>query len=916
MRKFWLLFFVMVMAVCLVLGVTSIASAAENKTGCTIAAARDDSEAEYRIHLTGEGITDGSFDATKVKINDKTLAQWMAEKAIVQVYDTGLAGANLVRIDLPKYAENILKLDGTDTVTLLDGFKVGFDGTPQEGDYVQTLSELKIPTVDYGFAEEIDVFDGTITVDSGVLEFTPEFVAGYGTGVRNISVKLNGVALSPDENGKYTAEYGYGRSLLVFRAENAESPNAFVEKTITIEYADSVVEGPIYVSVASFDRNVTGRPTYADQLSLRFSNVIDAEAQANLTLRINGQDLSSMGTNVSLVWSADGRQVDVRTLFYQEGQTAASGIYRYDGTDEIEVGGVTAEVNTLKITSDGQVYNVTRGESEPEYLGEGYITVQRVAVERDHEGKQKDAIHIFFNENVDILGSAALTEGVLLFNTGTILINGYNLQAFWNANNGTTAYWVTSSNPYVRIDIFYANVPESMWNRNGENVVAVNASFITMTNLGLGQGFGDYTYDAIDGVVYEPGESPEEIDLNIAGIVVKKDIEAGNDWIQFIFEEDVWTQAQINIQNNTKITDNIVFNGKTLTEWKAMLGKCEIHAGADGANVLRITISSGNEHADLYNLLKLDGTDVVTVKAGFGLNRYQNVKEDQIVPGLDDVDAPVIAMESVTETQHEAEYEVKFTVTDASEYTVRVEHNGEPVAATNGKYIVTLVEGENTITVTVTDRSVFANVSTKTITVLYEARPVIEVSGIISGVTVKIPNQKITVSCDIGQITSVKLNGTAITGGADGAYAFTLAEGENTIVIAAKNGSATSEYSIRITLESGAPIIETSAKEETVTQAEYTFTVTADDAETIVVKVNGETVTAGSAGYTVTLAEGENTISVTATDAAGNIGTQSVTVTYTPEEDGGCKSNINAISFCGAILLIACAAIALRKKAK
>ena len=117
--------------------------------------------------------------------------------------------------------------------------------------------------------------------------------------------------------------------------------------------------------------------------------------------------------------------------------------------------------------------------SAPAYKGDGYITVQKVTVQRDHEveqGKQKDAIHIFFNENVDIQGSAALTEGVLLFNTGTIRINGYNLQAFYDGNNSTCAYWVNASNPYVRIDVFYAGLSEEMWDRGGENTITVDAS--------------------------------------------------------------------------------------------------------------------------------------------------------------------------------------------------------------------------------------------------------------------------------------------------------------------------------------------------------------------------------------------------------------------------------------------------------
>lgn len=180
------------------------------------------------------------------------------------------------------------------------------------------------------------------------------------------------------------------------------------------------------------------------------------------------------------------------------------------------------------------------------------------------------------------------------------------------------------------------------------------------------------------------------------------------------------------------------------------------------------------------------------------------------------------------------------------------------------------------------------------------------------------------VSVDIGEITSVKLGEKVLTAGADGKYALALAEGENTIVIEAKNGETTGTLSIKVTLDTTAPEIVLSAKEETVASAEYTFTVKAEDAETIVVKVNGETVTAGDKGYTVTLEEGENKITVTATDAAGNIGTESVTVTYTPaggnidnsNQSKGCGANLATDSLITAIGLIVCAAFVLRRKVR
>ena len=163
-----------------------------------------------------------------------------------------------------------------------------------------------------------------------------------------------------------------------------------------------------------------------------------------------------------------------------------------------------------------------------------------------------------------------------------------------------------------------------------------------------------------------------------------------------------------------------------------------------------------------------------------------------------------------------------------------------------------------------------------------------------------------------------------MTAGTDGKYALTLAEGENTITVEAKNGGTASTLTVKVILDTTAPAIELSAKEETVESAEYTFTVNAADAETVVVKVNGTTVTAGENGYTVTLEEGENEISVTATDAAGNIGTAKVTVTLAAENtegggsgaSGGCGGSVAAVSAVGALGLLVCAVFVLRRKAR
>lgn len=920
-RKTLLLFLCLSLAVCGIIGVSTAAFAdgTQDAGGCTVEFARDDGEQEYRLHLNGTGITDGSFDQTKVKLNDKTIKQYCDESKITQVYSKAEAGANLVRIDLPNYGEGILKFDGTDTVTLLDGFKVGASGTPITADYTQTYANMKKPTIDFGFPSGLTVTDNTVEVNSGTLEFTPVFTAGAGTEVQNSSVKLNGNALTADGNGKYTAALNFGANTVVFRTENKIAPNVFNEITVTVNYPDPVVEGPVYVSAASFKRNAEGRPAFKDKLSLRFSNEIATENQSGLTVSINGK----VAESADISWSSDGRQADVTTLFFNENTKALGRFYNYDGTDEITVDGVTEEANTVKMTSDGQLYNVTKGETAPAYKGEGYVSVKEISVTRNQDGQNKDAVHIWFNESVDIKGSAALSEGVLLFNTNTVKINGKNLQAFWDKANGTTAFWLGDKNPYIRIDLPYDTLTEDMWNRSGENTITVDPSFITMTGLGLGRGAGDYIYDAEDGAVYAPGEErPEQVDLALVKMRLLKEYEPGNDWVQFVFDKKVWSPAQTRVEEKTRLTDNIIFNDQTLTQIKSTLTKCEIHAGTESADTIRMTISSANDHADLKKLLKMDGSDVVTVKAGMGLSKYQCVKADGNVSGLDDVAAPVITMTAPEAAVTEAEYEIKFTVTDDSAYDVSVKC-GETEITKNidGKYIATLAAGDNTITVTATDKSVFKNYAVKTITVNYAAKPVITVSGITDGATVKTAAQKITVSVDVGGITGVKLGETALQAGTDGKYALTLAEGENTITVTAANGSTVSEKTLKVTLDTVAPAITLSAKEETVKAAEYSFTVTASDAQTVSVKLNGTAVTAGANGYTVTLREGENEISVTATDAAGNISSASVKVTYTPEKTpepepkkSGCGGSAAGALPAAAVLLFACSAFALKMK--
>ena len=132
---------------------------------------------------------------------------------------------------------------------------------------------------------------------------------------------------------------------------------------------------------------------------------------------------------------------------------------------------------------------------------------------------------------------------------------------------------------------------------------------------------------------------------------------------------------------------------------------------------------------------------------------------------------------------------------------------------------------------------------------------------------------------------------SVVNGAADGDASFALSD-----QAAASPAAAAVSMSVvngTLGLDQTAPVVTITSPAESATlgRGEITVDGTVDDTSIATVLVNGtETaVTDGAFSATVTLDEGENTITVTATDASANEGSASVTVTYTAgdvNEDG------------------------------
>ncbi|MDX8343182.1 S-layer homology domain-containing protein [Rossellomorea sp. YZS02] len=163
---------------------------------------------------------------------------------------------------------------------------------------------------------------------------------------------------------------------------------------------------------------------------------------------------------------------------------------------------------------------------------------------------------------------------------------------------------------------------------------------------------------------------------------------------------------------------------------------------------------------------------------------------------------------------------------------------------------------------------------TATVTFEVEA-PELMVSGVTDGAITKEAMHTLTVEATEGSDVTVMVGETEVEASEDGTYAIELAEGENTITVTASVYGVETTVTKMVTLDTVAPELSVSEVAEVVNTAELALEVSAEEGSTVVTTLNGEEADASA----LTLVEGENTIVVTATDAAGNVSTKELMVT-------------------------------------
>lgn len=253
-----------------------------------------------------------------------------------------------------------------------------------------------------------------------------------------------------------------------------------------------------------------------------------------------------------------------------------------------------------------------------------------------------------------------------------------------------------------------------------------------------------------------------------------------------------------------------------------------------------------------------------------------------------DVTAPVltIATPAPNTTTASGAVTVSGTVSDRTAIKLTVGGVVVPVTANNYSVSVPLLnEVPNVIHVVAVDAA--GNVADSTRTVIKSTQPItLSVSAPPDGFMTRFDTIWIRGNAFDANPFTVNANGVQLPVAPGGAFAgpVPLANGVNFITITASDTAGNTAATTRSgTRDSDAPLITISAPADGITTSQSALTVSGavQDATPVTITINGGAVALGANGSfstSVALVTGTNTIAVSATDAAGNVATQTRTV--------------------------------------
>ena len=297
----------------------------------------------------------------------------------------------------------------------------------------------------------------------------------------------------------------------------------------------------------------------------------------------------------------------------------------------------------------------------------------------------------------------------------------------------------------------------------------------------------------------------------------------------------------------------------------------ELHVDVD-VNGEPATVTAGQFTA-LIPLLEGARTIHVVARdaAGRTAEADRAVVIDTIAPAIT-VTAPTAGFVTNAATVH-----VAGTIADVS--TVLLRANGADVPIVNGAFAVDVpfaAEGQATVALVATDAA--ANTSTKDVLVVVDrTAPTLEIAAPTAGALVTglpIIVQGVATDATALQVT---VDGTAapLTDGAWQATFASLTDGPHTFtVIATDAGGNSTTRTVAVTLDTAPPVLTILSPLDGFLTRDGLVDVsgTVEDVSPVTVSIGGRSVTTSTGTFTITgvaLAEGDNTITIVATDGAG-----------------------------------------------
>jgi len=323
--------------------------------------------------------------------------------------------------------------------------------------------------------------------------------------------------------------------------------------------------------------------------------------------------------------------------------------------------------------------------------------------------------------------------------------------------------------------------------------------------------------------------------------------------------------------------EGVVLGTSPVTVTGSFSGTAPVEVTVEGTPA---TVSGGTFSAEAS---LVEGTNPLTVTASNAFGA-----ETQVVTVTLDATAPAVAITAPPDGTLTtlSIINVEGTVADANAIT-SVMLNGVPVSLSDGAFSagVALALGTNAVTAVATD--VAGNAGSATVTVSRGDPPTVAITAPAGGSL--LAASPVAVAGTAPGADAVLVNGqpASLVGEAFTA-SVALVEGANTLTATAANAFGSAQASVSVTLDTLAPQVSIDVPPDG-TSFDATpvgvFGSVTDASPIVALDVNGVAQAPGSAfAATVDLELGENSITVTATDAAGHVGSASVSVTLVEPE--------------------------------